>query len=79
VQDLLVVTPEMELDSLECGGNACDVVLLRDQAESQYENRISRIDSGQAVVAALVHEDKVAAELDLIWIAHPTCLSKTPI
>jgi hypothetical protein len=51
-------------------------VLLRDQAESQYENRISRIDSGQAVVAALVHEDKMAAELDLIWIAHPRVLRK---
>ncbi|MCY4394853.1 MAG: hypothetical protein OXC10_06945 [Rhodospirillaceae bacterium] len=54
VQDDRVVPPDAELEALNGGNDAGDVVGLAHGAEDQREDRVLRIDGDQPVIAALV-------------------------
>ena len=54
VQDNRVVPPDAELETLNGGNDAGDLVGLAQDAENQRENRVLRIDGDKPVIAALV-------------------------
>ena len=62
VEHDLVVAPKFKLETLEARADTGDVVLLVDDGEEQNENWKLRVNLGEIVVAALIHEHQVIAE-----------------
>jgi hypothetical protein len=69
VEDNLVVSPELELEALQTGADAFDIVALGDDREEEDKDWKLRIDPGEVMVTTLVHEDQIVTE----WLANRRC------
>ena len=73
-----IVSPVFEFQLLECRTDYLDVIILLDYAEDENEDGIVWINAYQPMVATLINEDNVLAEIRRLYQNDSLLLCRNP-